>query len=114
MDRRMVGLAGSPGWVGSFLVGVQAGALTFLFTDIEASTRRWEADAPGMSTALADDDKTLQAAIAAAGGTAFKHTGDGMCAVFPSATAGAALGVDEALSLALATVRSADDGSGPA
>jgi predicted ATPase/class 3 adenylate cyclase len=69
---------------------VQAGALTFLFTDIEASTRQWEADATGMSAALARHDETLRAAIVAAGGTVFKHTGDGICAVFPSAGAGLA------------------------
>ncbi len=64
---------------------MQAGALTFLFTDIEASTRRWEADAAAMSAALAQHDDTLRTAITGAGGTVFKHTGDGMCAVFPSA-----------------------------
>ncbi len=29
-----------------------SGVVTFLFTDIEGSTRRWEADADGMRTAL--------------------------------------------------------------
>jgi len=66
---------------------VEAGALTFLFTDIEASTRRWETDATAMSAALAGHDETLRAAVAAAGGSVFKHTGDGMCAVFNSAAA---------------------------
>jgi class 3 adenylate cyclase len=30
-----------------------SGVVTFLFTDIEGSTRRWEADADGMRAALA-------------------------------------------------------------
>jgi predicted ATPase/class 3 adenylate cyclase len=64
---------------------VAVGALTFLFTDIEASTRRWEADPQAMSGALADHDAILKRSVTDAGGTVFKHTGDGICAVFPSA-----------------------------
>jgi class 3 adenylate cyclase len=30
-----------------------SGVVTFLFTDVEGSTRRWEADAEGMRAALA-------------------------------------------------------------
>jgi class 3 adenylate cyclase len=30
-----------------------SGVVTFLFTDVEGSTRRWEADADAMRTALA-------------------------------------------------------------
>lgn len=58
---------------------------TFLFTDVEGSTRRWQADPQEMETALADHDQTLQSAVEAHQGTMFKHTGDGICAVFPSA-----------------------------
>jgi class 3 adenylate cyclase len=32
--------------------GSPSGVVTFLFTDIEGSTRRWEADADAMRTAL--------------------------------------------------------------
>ena len=58
--------------------------MTFLFTDIEGSTRRWEADADEMRTALAAHDEVLRAAIEAHGGFLFKHTGDGVCAAFSS------------------------------
>jgi predicted ATPase len=58
--------------------------VTFLFTDIEGSTRRWEADAEGMRVALAAHDEVLRAAIEAHGGWLFKHTGDGVCAAFGS------------------------------
>ena len=34
-----------------------SGVVTFLFTDVEGSTRRWEADADGMRAALAADDE---------------------------------------------------------
>ncbi|MGA9680103.1 MAG: adenylate/guanylate cyclase domain-containing protein [Mycobacterium sp.] len=58
--------------------------MTFLFTDIEGSTRRWEADAEAMRVALAAHDEVLRTAIEAHGGWLFKHTGDGVCAVFGS------------------------------
>src|ERR1700733_2891949 len=56
----------------------------FLFTDVEGSTRRWEADAEGMRAALAAHDQVLRKAIEAHGGWLFKHTGDGVCAAFAS------------------------------
>src|SRR5271156_2497482 len=58
--------------------------MTFLFTDIEGSTRRWEADAESMRAALAAHDEVLRDAIQAYGGWLFKHTGDGVCAAFAS------------------------------
>ena len=61
------------------------GTVTFLFTDIEGSTRRWEADAEVMRAALAAHDEVLSAAVEANGGWLFKHTGDGVCAAFASA-----------------------------
>jgi len=62
-----------------------SGVVTFLFTDIEGSTRRWEADPDGMRVALAAHDATLRSAIEKHGGWLFKHTGDGVCAAFTSA-----------------------------
>ena len=64
-----------------------SGTVTFLFTDIEGSTRRWEADPDGMRAELAAHDDVLRAAIEANGGWLFKHTGDGVCAAFVSARA---------------------------
>ena len=61
------------------------GVVTFLFTDVEGSTRRWEPDADGMRVALAAHDDVLRGAIEAHGGWLFKHTGDGVCAAFSSA-----------------------------
>jgi class 3 adenylate cyclase len=58
--------------------------VTFLFTDVEGSTRRWEADAEGMRAALAAHDEVLRSAIEGHGGWLFKHTGDGVCAAFAS------------------------------
>jgi len=61
-----------------------SGVVTFLFTDVEGSTRRWEVDAEGMRSALAAHDEVLRSAIEAHGGYMFKHTGDGVCAAFAS------------------------------
>ena len=61
-----------------------SGVVTFLFTDIEGSTRRWETDADGMRIALAAHDKVLRTAIETRDGWLFKHTGDGVCAAFSS------------------------------
>ena len=61
-----------------------AGVVTFLFTDVEGSTRRWETDADAMRVALAAHDEVLRKAIEAHGGWLFKHTGDGVCAAFAS------------------------------
>src|SRR6476646_9438275 len=58
--------------------------MTFLFTDIEGSTRRWEADPDAMRVALEAHNVTLRDAIEAQGGQVFNYTGDGMCAVFRS------------------------------
>jgi class 3 adenylate cyclase len=63
-----------------------SGVVTFLFTDIEGSTRRWETDAEEMRAALAAHDEVLRVAIEANGGWLFKHTGDGVCAAFASPT----------------------------
>jgi predicted ATPase len=58
--------------------------VTFLFTDVEGSTRRWEADAQAMRAALAVHDKVLRMAIEAYDGFLFSHTGDGFVAAFAS------------------------------
>ena len=65
-------------------VAAPSGVVTFLFTDVEGSTRRWEADAEAMRVALAAHDLVLRGAIEAHGGWLFKHTGDGVCAAFAS------------------------------
>src|ERR1700739_4381156 len=60
------------------------GVVTFLFTDVEGSTRRWEADAQAMRAALVAHDKVLRTAIEAYDGFLFSHTGDGFVAAFAS------------------------------
>lgn len=55
---------------------------SFLFTDIESSTRLWEEHPTTMPDALARHDRALGAAITGNGGRIVKTTGDGMIAVF--------------------------------
>ncbi|HUO37069.1 MAG TPA: adenylate/guanylate cyclase domain-containing protein, partial [Mycobacterium sp.] len=78
-----------------------SGVVTFLFTDGEGSTRRWEADADEMRAALAAHDQVLRKAIEAHGGWLFKHTGDGVCAAFssPRAAVDAAIAAQHKLEL---------------
>ena len=60
--------------------------LVFLFTDIESSTRLWERHPEEMKGALARHDEILLDAVTQANGTVVKTTGDGLMAVFPSAS----------------------------
>ena len=78
-----------------------SGVVTFLFTDVEGSTRRWEKDADEMRVALAAHDEVLRSAIEAHGGFMFKHTGDGVCAAFssPRAAVDAAVAAQRELEL---------------
>jgi len=62
------------------------GTVTFLFTDIEGSTKLWERDAPAMQEALARHDEILHSTIEDHGGYVFKMMGDAFCAAFPTAS----------------------------
>ncbi|MDT5242756.1 MAG: hypothetical protein QOD36_132, partial [Mycobacterium sp.] len=78
-----------------------SGVVTFLFTDIEGSTRRWEADADAMRAALMAHDEVLRSAIEAHDGYLFSHTGDGVVAAFtsPKSAVDAAISAQRALEL---------------
>jgi predicted ATPase/class 3 adenylate cyclase len=75
------------------------GTVTFLFTDLEGSTRLWEEDADAMRVAVARHDALLNDAIARHGGVVFSNMGDGMAAAFASAQQGIAAAVDAQLAL---------------
>src|SRR6516164_4714403 len=61
------------------------GTVTFLFTDLEGSTRLWEEHPDAMPDALARHDAILRDAVAAHEGHVVKSTGDGIHAVFATA-----------------------------
>ena len=62
------------------------GTVTFLFTDIEGSTRMWERSPQAMQAALARHDEILKRAIEERGGYVFKTVGDAFCCAFWTAT----------------------------
>ena len=62
------------------------GTVTFLFTDIEGSTKMWERNPSVMQKALSRHDEILQSAIEGNGGYVFKTVGDAFCAAFGSTT----------------------------
>ncbi len=64
------------------MVDLPAGTVTFLFTDVEGSTRLWEEHPDAMRAALAQHDDLLRACIESHGGKVFKTMGDAFCAVF--------------------------------
>jgi class 3 adenylate cyclase len=71
------------------VVAPPSGTVTFLFADIEGSSR--------MRAALARHDEILRSVIEANGGHVFKTVGDAFCAAFPTAP--------EALEVALTAQR---------
>jgi class 3 adenylate cyclase len=78
---------------------IPSGTVTFLFTDVESSTRLWEQHPEAMRPALARHDAILRAATAAHRGLPVKGTGDGLHAAFARPTDGvaAALAAQRAL-----------------
>jgi class 3 adenylate cyclase len=62
------------------------GTVTLLFTDIEGSTKLWEAHPVQMQAALARHDALLRHTIGATNGYIFKTIGDAFCAAFATAT----------------------------
>ena len=62
------------------------GTVTFLFTDIEGSTQRWEQHREAMEAAVVLHERVLTAAIQQRRGYVFKTVGDAFCAVFATAS----------------------------
>src|SRR5262250_3343492 len=56
-------------------LSLPSGTVTFLFTDIEASTRLWSQNAQTMGSAIARHEAILRAVITASGGAVFKTVG---------------------------------------
>lgn len=81
------------------------GTVTFLFTDIEGSTVRWESAPEQMRSALARHDTIMREAIAQSGGVLFQTAGDSFVTAFASAR--------PALDMALAVQSSLRDETWP-
>ena len=78
---------------------------TFVFTDIEESSRLWDSDAERMQVALARHDSIARSIVEDSGGAIVKMTGDGIYAAFvdPAAAVAAALAMQQALVVPHAT-----------
>jgi predicted ATPase/class 3 adenylate cyclase len=75
------------------------GVVTFLFTDIEGSTRLWERAADEMRRALARHDELMHEVVEGHAGIVFKTVGDSFCCVFENSdqALGAAVAAQHAL-----------------
>jgi predicted ATPase/class 3 adenylate cyclase len=87
------------GQKGIAVANLPAGTVTFLFTDLEGSSRLWEEEPEAMKSALARHDALLREAVGAHGGQVVKSTGDGLHAVFATADAAVAAAVAGQVSL---------------
>lgn len=67
--------------------------MTFLFTDVEGSTRLWQRHPEAMKDALARHHALVQGAIEANGGYVFQIVGDAFCAAFHTVSAGIAAAI---------------------
>ena len=86
------------------------GTLAFLFSDVEGSTRAWEASgdvatatshqSTGMSVALARHDAVMRDAFATNHGVVFSTAGDAFAVAFPTAHDALAAAIDAQMALA--------------
>jgi predicted ATPase/class 3 adenylate cyclase len=61
---------------------IPTGTVTFVFTDIEGSTERWDRERDAMQAAVRRHDEIVRSAIVDRGGYVFKTIGDAFCAAF--------------------------------
>ncbi len=78
---------------------IAVGTVTFLFTDLEGSTRSWEHQRRVMSKALARHDAIVRTAWAGNNGYVFKTLGDAFCVAFGAAHDALAAAIDLQLGL---------------
>jgi predicted ATPase/class 3 adenylate cyclase len=85
-----------------------SGTVTFLFSDIEGSTRRWDRDRAAMQDAVRSHDAMMRTAIAVAGGHVFKTVGDAFCAAFTTPESAVAAALDAQRTLGAADFTAVD------
>jgi len=92
----VAGSARAGGWMSwqDLVVGAPSGTVTFLFTDIEGSTRLWELAPEAMGISVARHDSILRSSIDSHGGYVFSTGGDGFGAAFGRAGDAIAAAVD--------------------
>lgn len=75
------------------------GTVTFLFTDIEGSTQRWDQHREAMQVAVARHEQIVNDAVTRHGGFAFKTLGDAFCIAFPTAPQAIRAAIDAQIAL---------------
>ena len=75
------------------------GTVTFLFTDIEGSTRLWENDHDDMADAVSAHDRLIRQTIATHDGYIFSTGGDSFCAAFAQPEGALAAAVESQIKL---------------
>ena len=78
---------------------IPSGTVSFLFTDVEGSTRLWEAGAEEMGASLALHDVIMREVVREHGGHIFSTAGDAFAVAFGSVRAALAAAVDLQLRL---------------
>ena len=87
---------------GCVRIAAPAGTVTFLFSDIEGSTQRWDRNRTAMQEAVRQHDRLMHKALEANGGHVFKTVGDAFCAAFTTPESATAASLDAQLSLGAA------------
>lgn len=72
------------------VANIPTGTVSFLFTDVEGSTRLWESDSDGMAASLALHDEIMRGVIEAQRGHVFSTAGDAFAVAFGSVGAAVA------------------------
>lgn len=73
---------------------IPTGTITFLFSDIEGSTQRWEKDRESMQSAFNRQEEIMRAAMENHGGYVYKMIGDAFQVAFSSAPAALAAALE--------------------
>src|SRR5919107_568219 len=81
------------------MTGLSTGTITFLFTDVEGSTKLWERGPEAMSKALSHHDELIRNAVEAHDGFVFKTVGDAFYAAFSTAAEAVEAAIDAQKSL---------------
>jgi predicted ATPase/class 3 adenylate cyclase len=81
------------------MTGISTGTITFLFTDVEGSTKLWERNPEAMSQALSHHDELIRNAVEAHDGFVFKTVGDAFYVAFSPAAEAVEAAIDVQKSL---------------
>ena len=82
------------------MTSAPTGTVTFLFTDIEGSTRLWDSHPQEMAQAVEIHDRLVRQSMKAHGGHVFSTAGDSFTAAFHRPAEGLAAAIDAQLALA--------------